>query len=124
MCGHDGHMTLLLGAISRIQDNLSKIPSNRSVRAIFQPGEEGHNGAKKMVADGALENVDEIYGLHNWPYKGKEQVRVADKEMMAGALKVCFKVIGKGGHGSSPEKCLNPVPISCEVYLKWMSALE
>ena len=68
MCGHDGHMVILLGAISKILDQRDIIPSNCTVRAIFQPGEEGFGGADLMINEGVLDGVSEIYGLHNAPW--------------------------------------------------------
>lgn len=121
MCGHDGHTTCLLGGASLILENLDKIPSNRGIRLIFQPGEEGSRGAHWMVQEGAMQGVDEVYGLHNMPYNElAEQKKICLKvgPMMAGASKISITILGKGGHGSQPEACRNPLPIACEVYLE------
>lgn len=84
MCGHDGHTTALLGGIALIVKNLDKIPSNKTVRLFFQPGEEGNRGASLMIKEGCMEGVDEVYGLHNFPRTGSDQkILVADREMMA-----------------------------------------
>ena len=76
-CGHDIHITSLLSAariLCQCRDQF-----RGTVKLIFQPGEEGWGGARRMIADGALENpkVDRIYGLHLWPTvpKGKIGVR-------------------------------------------------
>lgn len=76
MCGHDGHTTCLISAVALIINNLDKIPSNKSFRAIFQPGEEGFRGAQKMVDAGCLEGVNEIYGLHNRPKLDDKGIKV------------------------------------------------
>ena len=72
-CGHDGHMTILLLFARWIAKNRAHIHCN--IVLLFQPGEEGWAGARRMIDDGALENpkVDRIYGLHLWPTvpKGK-----------------------------------------------------
>ena len=78
MCGHDGHMTILLGAISKILDEREIIPSNCILRAIFQPGEEGYGGADLMIDEGVLDGVSEIYGLHNVPWDNVGEVYVTD----------------------------------------------
>ncbi len=82
-CGHDGHTAILLGVATVLKRHAALIPGN--VRLVFQPAEEGvrGGGARVMVAEGALEGVSEIYGLHNWPAWPKGQVRVQPGPMLA-----------------------------------------
>lgn len=126
MCGHDGHTTCMLGGISLISQNLDKIPSNRSVRIIFQPAEEEYKGtirgAMLMINDGCLDNVDEIYGMHNHPEHIKEDFKIAEKEMMALCNQVYITIKGVSGHGSAPEKCNNPIPVAASIYMKMFEA--
>jgi hippurate hydrolase len=125
MCGHDGHTACLLGGMSIYLENLSKIPSNRGVRFLFQPGEEGAGGALEMIKDGCLDNVDEIYGNHNLPSRelaGKVCCHAGP--MTAGGSIIELKIKGIGGHGSKPECCKNPVPVTAEVYLKIQAILD
>ena len=68
MCGHDGHTSTLLLAGCLLNINRSLIPKGSKVRLMFQPAEEGPGGAKPMVEEGALESIDEVYGLHNVPH--------------------------------------------------------
>lgn len=59
MCGHDGHMTCLIGFVALVMDELHSFPSNRTIRLIFQPSEEGPlHGAELMIEKGCLEGVD------------------------------------------------------------------
>ena len=72
MCGHDGHVACLVGFVPLLLRKISEIPSDKTIRLLFQPSEEGpKSGAKKMVEDGCLEGVDEVYGCHqysNYPF--------------------------------------------------------
>ena len=106
MCGHDGHTACLLGGLSLYLENLEKIPSNKGVRFIFQPGEEGYRGAYHMMQEGAMTDVDEIFGFHNMPNSdliGKISLR--NGYMLRAMTTLDIRVIGKGGHGSQPENC-------------------
>ena len=68
MCGHDGHMACLVGFVPLYVPLLSKIPKNKIIRLLFQPCEEGPgSGAKLMVEQGIIDDVDEVYGFHQWP---------------------------------------------------------
>lgn len=126
MCGHDGHTVCMLGGVTLIKENLDLIPSNRSVRFIFQPAEEEYKGTVRgavlMINDGCLENVDEIYGMHNHPEHIEEEFKVAKKEMMALCNQVYITITGVSGHGSAPEKCNNPIPVSASIYMKIFEA--
>ena len=61
-CGHDAHTAMLLGAAEALSKMRHEIKGE--IRFIFQPAEEGFGGAKYMIKDGAIDNVDEIYGMH------------------------------------------------------------
>ena len=67
MCGHDGHTATLVLAGHILHSQRHRIPENCTVRLLFQPAEEGPGGAEPMIEEGALDIVDEIYGLHNQP---------------------------------------------------------
>lgn len=107
-CGHDGHTAMLLGAGRYLAE---KKNFNGTLRLIFQPAEETINGAAAMIKDGLFERfpMDAIFGLHNMP--GLEQGKFYFKPgpMMAAVDSWEVELIGKGSHGSMPEKSIDPV---------------
>lgn len=108
-CGHDGHTAILLGVADVLARHRAEVPGN--VRLLFQPAEEGvrGGGAKVMVAEGALAGVREAYGLHNWPAWPKGELRVQPGPMLAQVHMLSFTIHGKGGHGSQPQLCRDPI---------------
>ena len=81
-CGHDAHVSMLLGVARVLAAKRAEIPG--TVKFIFQPGEEGLGGAKAMIADGVLENPvpDAIFGLHIWQETPAGVVEVRDTVAM------------------------------------------
>ena len=108
-CGHDGHTAILLGVADLLARHREAVPGN--VRLLFQPAEEGvrGGGAKVMVAEGALDGVAEVYGLHNWPGFPKGQVHVRSGAMLAQVHELTITITGKGGHASQPQLCRDPL---------------
>ncbi|EQC42745.1 hypothetical protein SDRG_00468 [Saprolegnia diclina VS20] len=108
MCGHDGHVASLVGFAIVLQRVRHLLPPNTSVRLLFQPAEEGGFGAVKMIEDGCLDGVDEVYGYHNGPFP-LNTVSVRAGPMMAHAAFFSITVSGPGGHGSAPHQTQDPV---------------
>jgi amidohydrolase len=108
-CGHDGHTAILMGVAAVLARHRDAIEGN--VRLLFQPAEEGvrGGGARVMVREGALDDVDEVYALHNWPGYPRGEVRVRAGAMMAQTHTISIEVTGKGGHGSQPQQCRDPI---------------
>lgn len=106
-CGHDGHTATLLAAAQWLKHHESSL--NCTVTLLFQPAEEGGHGAQRMIEDGALEGVDEIYGWHNWPAIPFGEMLCPDGIVMSGNGTFTVRVEGKGGHASQPELCRDPV---------------
>tara|TARA_Y100000768_G_scaffold100436_1_gene73397 strand:- start:1152 stop:2333 length:1182 start_codon:yes stop_codon:yes gene_type:complete len=112
-CGHDGHIAMLLGAakaINQLKDNLKG-----NVKLIFQPAEEGHAGAKHMINEGVLDDVDEIYGIHLWNYQNVGEIGVKDGPIMAAADIFEIDIIGKGGHGATPHGTVDAIVVASHI---------
>ena len=83
MCGHDGHVAMLMAATEVVMKKRDKIPSNKMFRLLLQPAEEGPGGAKPMIDENCLDGVDEVYGLHNVPNFDEGDIRVCNGPIMA-----------------------------------------
>jgi len=112
-CGHDGHIAMLLGAAKAINQIKQKL--NGNVKLIFQPAEEGLAGALHMINEGAIDDVDEIYGIHLWNYQKVGEVGVKDGPIMAAADMFEIEVIGKGGHGATPHGTVDAVIVASHI---------
>ena len=112
-CGHDGHIAMLLGAAKVINDQKNKM--NGTVKLIFQPAEEGLAGAKHMIDEGALDGVDEIYGIHLWNYQKVGEIGVKDGPIMAAADIFEIQITGKGGHGATPHGTVDAIVVASQL---------
>jgi hippurate hydrolase len=115
-CGHDLHTAGLVGAAKLLAAHRDELPG--SVLFMFQPGEEGEGGAKIMLDEGLLELAGErpvaAYAIHVGPgEQGKFVTRSGTA--MAGANKLWVTMQGSGGHGSQPDKSIDPVPPLAEM---------
>ncbi|MDY6821299.1 MAG: N(2)-acetyl-L-2,4-diaminobutanoate deacetylase DoeB2 [Deferribacterota bacterium] len=106
-CGHDGHTATLLATAIWLKQHENSLKG--PVTFIFQPAEEGGHGAKKILDEGVLNNIDFIYGWHNWPEIKFGKAACPIGPIMAANATFHIEVIGKGGHSSQPEKCRDPI---------------
>lgn len=114
-CGHDGHMTILTATVEFYCENIKKIPSNVTVRFLYQPAEEGRGGAEMMIENGCLDGVEEIYGLHNATLHQVGEIGLISGTIMSRIDTFDIEIIGRGGHGSTPHLCHNPIQIGTNI---------
>nr|CCA24657.1 unnamed protein product [Albugo laibachii Nc14] len=114
MCGHDGHMTILLGLMTLIVRQSHLLPRDSVIRFIFQPAEEGPGGAQRMIEQGVLDIVDEVYGLHNYPFP-LYSIHARPGPVMAHEIEFTINIQGIGGHASAPQDCVDPVYIGSTI---------
>lgn len=124
-CGHDLHMTMLLGACALFK-KMKKI--NGTIKILFQPSEENASGAKAMIEAGILENphVDAAFSMHIKADQKTGTIHYRPGTLMASSD--FFKVVieGKSAHGSAPHEGIDPIAIAAHtiVNLEMISSRE
>jgi amidohydrolase len=106
-CGHDGHMTILMGLAEMLSSEPAK---NRDVWLLFQPAEETGEGAERVLADSRFKELDfaHAFALHNLPGYPKNQVIVREGVFAAASTGIEIRFEGRSSHAAYPEQGLNP----------------
>ena len=115
-CGHDVHTSILLGVAEILNELKEELPN--PVKLIFQPGEEKNpGGATYMIRDGVLKNpnVKEMYALHVFPDMETGKVGFREGLYMASCDEIYVTILGKGGHGATPDKTIDPITIGANI---------
>ena len=112
-CGHDCHMAMMLGAVRMLMQMRDRLRGE--VRVIFQPAEEISIGARDMIAAGALEGVDAIYGAHIWSEVDAGTVSCEAGPRMAFTDWFRIDIEGVSAHGSMPHKGVDAIVIAAEI---------
>jgi amidohydrolase len=113
-CGHDTHVAMLASAARVLADRRAELAGR--VLLMFQPGEEGHHGARSMIDEGLLDpsgpagRPRSAYALHISATLPAGEVHVRPGPIMAAADVIRVVVTGRGGHASAPHDALDPVP--------------
>jgi amidohydrolase len=126
-CGHDLHTTMLVGAARLLCAHRDELGGD--VVLMFQPGEEGFDGARRMITEGVLSAAgrpaDAAFALHVLPNViSRGEVCSRPGPIMAASDGLFVTVHGSGGHGSSPHLSRDPVPAACEMVLALQTAIN
>ncbi|WP_041965050.1 M20 family metallopeptidase [Mesobacillus selenatarsenatis] len=121
-CGHDAHTAMLMVAAKALNEIKDELPGN--VRLLFQPAEEVAEGAKALVKQGAVEGVDNVFGIHIWSQMPTHKVSCTPGPSFASAdlFKVTFK--GRGGHGAIPQDCIDTAIVASSFVMNVQSVVS
>ncbi|MNO23127.1 N-acyl-L-amino acid amidohydrolase [compost metagenome] len=113
-CGHDGHTAALLGVAKVLSGIRQHIKG--TIYLIFQPAEElPPGGAKAMIAEGILDDIDEVFAIHLATEIPIGQIAVGAGYQMAAVDKFQIRVEGKGGHGAKPHESVDSIVVGSEI---------
>jgi len=114
-CGHDGHVSIGMGVAALLARHRDGWPG--AVKLVFQPAEEGLNGAERMIREGVLENPrpDTVLALHLWNQRPLGEALVAPGPVMAAVERWELTVVGEGGHGAMPHQTVDPIVATAQI---------
>lgn len=113
-CGHDGHTATLLAVAKYLNETKN---FDGEVNLVFQPAEEGGNGADKMIDEGLFKDfkIDYMFGLHNWPGQPMGKIGMRPGPIMASVDEFHVTVKGYGGHAAMPHATIDPVVVTSQI---------
>jgi amidohydrolase len=121
-CGHDVHTTVGLGTAMILAQIAEEISGK--VRFLFQPAEEIAQGASWMVADGAMDQVSGILGIHVFPSIPAGSIGVRYGALTAAADDLEIIIMGESGHGARPHEAIDAIWIASQVITTLQQAIS
>ncbi|SFC51937.1 amidohydrolase [Bacillus sp. OV322] len=122
-CGHDGHTAILLSVSKWLSENPELVKNN--IRLIFQSSEEASpSGAQKLVREGVLEGVDEIYGIHLMSSLALGKIGFAVGASRASCNDFDITIEGVGGHAGQPHLAVDPVYVATHLIQAFQSIIS
>src|SRR5699024_4096538 len=109
-CGHDGHMTVALGVVLLLKEMASSLPG--AVRILFQPAEEVGQGAKAMVSEGVVDDLNYLFGMHVRPLVELEDGTYSPAIYHGAAKMYAGEIHGVEAHGARPEQGVNAIEVA------------
>jgi len=122
-CGHDGHMSILLGFAQALK-SINKL--NRNILLVFQPAEEYPGGAKEIIKTGLLQqfNVTEVYGIHLFPNLEEGTINTKAGPLMGNITLFDVEVHGKSAHAAMKEEGIDALLAATLFYTKMKEQLS
>jgi hippurate hydrolase len=124
-CGHDLHTAMLLASLRLLVEHRRELPG--PVVFMFQPGEEGHHGARHMIDEGVLDaagrSADRAFALHVFSTLESGTIALRPGPILAGSDEFHVTMTGVGGHASAPHLAIDPVPAAAELVLAMQTAI-
>lgn len=128
-CGHDSHVAILMGVAEVLAGMKDQLEG--SVKFVFQPAEEGIYepgvttfGAKQMVEEGVMRDVDAIFGLHIWAQLEAGKIGYRSGPFLAAVDNLDVTITGTQAHGASPWSGVDPIVTSAQAILGLQTILS
>lgn len=123
-CGHDGHMSALLGLAKRLKESNEILRHN--ILLIFQPAEESPGAARLVVETGILKkyHVQAIFGMHLMPFIEEGIIACKPGPLMAMCGELDVRINGKGTHAGIPQNGIDSIVIACEAIQQYQTIIS